>query len=185
MLWLRSQFEQGVSYEQGGRGLHCLCKHGLVQPSTLHQGCSACSLLRTPCCCNLRRHASDGKGMRHLNCVFAGEGMKPLSEGQASDEVRWLLFPMTPLCCLVAGARLPRLLALRLLPTSKDGIDQHWCFQLTCVFLLPLQGSYRNVQMNGQEVFKFAVRAVPTVRGRRLQGAAHWCGRQQHGICAR
>ncbi|KAL4858291.1 3-oxoacyl-[acyl-carrier-protein] synthase 3 [Chlorella vulgaris] len=30
---------------------------------------------------------SDGKGMRHLNCVFAGEGMKPLSEGQASDEV--------------------------------------------------------------------------------------------------
>ncbi|KAI3425795.1 hypothetical protein D9Q98_007770 [Chlorella vulgaris] len=53
---------------------------------------------------------SDGKGMRHLNCVFAGEGMKPLSEGQASDE-----------------------------------------------------GSYRNVQMNGQEVFKFAVRAVPTV----------------------
>lgn len=27
-----------------------------------------------------------------------------------------------------------------------------------------LQGSYANLAMNGQEVFKFAVRAVPTVR---------------------
>lgn len=26
--------------------------------------------------------------MRHLNCAFAGEGMKPLSNGHASDEVR-------------------------------------------------------------------------------------------------
>lgn len=53
---------------------------------------------------------SDGTGMRHLNCAFAGEGMKPLSNGHASDE-----------------------------------------------------GSYSNLHMNGQEVFKFAVRAVPTV----------------------
>jgi hypothetical protein len=27
-----------------------------------------------------------------------------------------------------------------------------------------VQGAYRNLHMNGQEVFKFAVRAVPTVR---------------------
>jgi 3-oxoacyl-[acyl-carrier-protein] synthase-3 len=53
---------------------------------------------------------SDGNGMRHLNCAFAGEGLKALSNGHASD-----------------------------------------------------QGAFRNVHMNGQEVFKFAVRAVPTV----------------------
>lgn len=35
-----------------------------------------------------------------------------------------------------------------------------------------LQGSYSNLHMNGQEVFKFAVRAVPTVSVRR--GSA-WC----------
>ncbi|PSC74644.1 3-oxoacyl-ACP synthase [Micractinium conductrix] len=53
---------------------------------------------------------SDGNGMRHLNCAFAGEPMKPLSSGDASK-----------------------------------------------------QGAYNNLHMNGQEVFKFAVRAVPTV----------------------
>lgn len=31
---------------------------------------------------------ADGTGMRHLNCAFSGEGMKPLSNGHASNEVR-------------------------------------------------------------------------------------------------
>lgn len=53
---------------------------------------------------------SDGNGMRHLNCAFSGEALKPLSNGGASDE-----------------------------------------------------GAYKNLAMNGPEVFKFAVRAVPTV----------------------
>ena len=54
---------------------------------------------------------ADGTGMRHLNCAFAGEGMKPLlDEGRASDP-----------------------------------------------------GAYANLHMNGAEVFKFAVRAVPVV----------------------
>lgn len=33
--------------------------------------------------------AADGTGMRHLNCAFSGEGMKPLSNGHASNEVCW------------------------------------------------------------------------------------------------
>ena len=49
------------------------------------------------------------------------------------------------------------------------------------------KGSYDNIFMNGQEVFKFAVRAVPSVRCLpalltlllRLQN--HACGRQQKG----
>ncbi|KAL4457358.1 hypothetical protein ABPG75_012223 [Micractinium tetrahymenae] len=61
---------------------------------------------------------SDGTGMRHLNCAFSGEGMKPLSNGHASNE-----------------------------------------------------GAFKNLHMNGQEVFKFAVRAVPTVIEAALQNA--------------
>ncbi|KAI7838752.1 hypothetical protein COHA_007545 [Chlorella ohadii] len=61
---------------------------------------------------------SDGNGMRHLNCAYSGAGMKPLSNGHASDE-----------------------------------------------------GSYSNLAMNGQEVFKFAVRAVPTVIEAALENA--------------
>ena len=38
-----------------------------------------------------------------------------------------------------------------------------------------MQGSFSNLQMNGQEVFKFAVRAVPTVRSTVLHCTALHC----------
>eukprot|EP00887_Chlorella_sp_A99_P007979 scaffold12.g7979.t1 len=65
---------------------------------------------------------TDGGGMRHLNSIYCGPGMKPLSEAQASDK-----------------ASLER-------RAARGG-----------------PASYANIMMNGQEVFKFAVRAVPTV----------------------
>lgn len=60
---------------------------------------------------------SDGNGMKHLNCPFAGTGNKPASDA-----------------------------------ASK-------------------YAEYSNLAMNGQEVFKFAVRAVPTVLGAALDKA--------------
>lgn len=44
------------------------------------------SLTACPLCTCLP--AADGNGMRHLNCAYSGAGMKPLSNGHASDEVQ-------------------------------------------------------------------------------------------------
>jgi 3-oxoacyl-[acyl-carrier-protein] synthase-3 len=68
---------------------------------------------------------SDGKGQKHLNSMFLGQGNKPLREHGASQP-----------------------------------------------------GSFCNLKMNGQEVFKFAVRAVPSV----IEGALQKAGMQKEEI---
>lgn len=68
---------------------------------------------------------SDGKGQKHLNALFAGQGDKP---------------------------------------GSGAGAAAH--------------GAFCNLAMNGQEVFKFAVRAVPTV----IEAALHDAGMQKEEI---
>lgn len=49
------------------------------------------AVLRPACC-------TDGNGMRHLNCAYSGTGMKPLSNGHASDEVRLCTACLAGLC---------------------------------------------------------------------------------------
>lgn len=120
--------------------------------------------------------AADGNGMRHLNCGFAGAGMKPLSNGHASDQVRCCRCccgqPMLQgqargaACC--CGGRAPccalsvfgccSVLPQAVLPSARPLKQPPRTPQSASV-----QGSYRNLAMNGQEVFKFAVRAVPNV----------------------
>lgn len=60
-------------------------------PSSLPPCNLSCAHRQLPCvspgCATATPPAADGNGMRHLNCAFSGEGMKPLSNGHASNEV--------------------------------------------------------------------------------------------------
>ena len=119
---------------------------------------------------------ADGSGMRHLNCAFTGPGLKPLSNGHASDEARALQRrPAAALPCRCHAAALqhrstlPSMLWRGGLTSGAERIAlSAWCL---CLCLTApgraaalLQAAFANLFMNGQEVFKFAVRAVPTVR---------------------
>lgn len=108
------------------------------------------ALLPTAVPCPRPPCPADGSGMRHLNCAFSGPGLKPMSNGRASDE---------------ASALVPRRSAAQAGPGSARARQSRGAaLPHAWLCLAPLlQGAFSNLAMNGQEVFKFAVRAVPTV----------------------
>lgn len=82
--------------------------------------------------------ASDGNGHKSLNCVYSGAAMKPLSSAAAPAQQH------AEAAGGVAVAAPPA-------PAASAGSGPS------------SQASYSNLFMNGQEVFKFAVRTVPSV----------------------